>query len=343
MRYSHTKEQSAEILRTALTRMAQQPAAYHPPSYTVWYEHLAGMNPELTREIEDHLAAGAQLTDADVERLHAQHVLARDTVVFERLEQRFRVLLAEVSDATTSAGEGASRFGTSLEAHSVRLERPIGHDLLRNVVTELLSDTRHMCVVTTELSRQLEQSAGAIRTLTERLEQAQNEALRDPLTTLYNRRGFARAVDEMAGGSKELTGTALLVIDIDHFKRINDEFGHLLGDKVLRAVTQILRSSSAPRGVASRIGGEEFALLLPECGLDAAAAVAEQLREAVSKLRLRRTDSHQYLGDVTVSIGVAYAGSGAALERLLERADAALYAAKRAGRNRVKVEIRPES
>jgi diguanylate cyclase len=309
--------------------MAQQTAAFHPPSYTIWYEHLAGLNPQLSQALAEKLAAGESLTDAEVARLHAQHVLARDTILFE--------LLQEVSDATVAAGQDASRFGSALEEHTVELERPMAHDLLRHVVTELLADTRHICLVTSELSKQLERSAGEIRTLSERLQRAQSEAVRDPLTGLYNRRGFERAVTEVGRGAQGLAGAALLVIDIDHFKRINDAYGHLLGDKVLRAAAELLHAQSTPEGIAARLGGEEFVLLLPETGLDAAAAVAEELREGVAKLRLKRVGRDEYVGHVTVSIGVAHAQADQTLEKLVERADAALYGAKRAGRNRVHV------
>lgn len=342
MRYSQSKEESAEILRAALALMAQHPAAFHPPSYTIWYEHLAGINPELSHVLQERLTAQAALTDSDVARLHAQHVLARDTAVFERLEERFRVLLEEVSDATTSAGNDASHFGSTLVEHTARLEQPMAHDTLRSVVAELLVDTRHMCVVTSELSQQLERSTAEIRTLTERLEQAETEALRDPLTGLYNRRGFARAVAEAARDPQSLAEAALLVLDIDRFKRINDDYGHLLGDKVLCAVTRVLRTKSEPQGIAARMGGEEFALLLPTTALETAVAVAERLREAVEKLRLKRVGSQEYIGNVTVSIGVAHAGREVLLERLVARADAALYAAKRAGRNRVEIARDPE-
>lgn len=337
MRYTQTREVSAEVLRAALTFMTQQPAALYPPNYTIWYEHVAAMNPELSRALEERLTAGAALTDSDVARLHAQHVLARDAAAFERLEERFRVLVEEVSNATANAGADASRFGHSLEEHTARLRRPMASELLRNVVAELLADTRHMSAVTSELAKQLERSAGEIRVLTERLEQAQSEALRDPLTGLYNRRGFARALEEVARDSTGLSGAALLVIDIDHFKRINDDYGHVLGDKVLRAVAQVLSGLVIRESISSRLGGEEFAVLLPRADAAAALAVAEEIRAAVVKLRVRRRGRGEYVGRVSVSIGVAQAVANDVLEALLERADGALYAAKRAGRNRVEL------
>ena len=336
MHYQETREQSAEILRMALTLMAKQEAAFHPPSYSLWYEHAAGINPDLTRVLDARLAAGIALTDTEVRRIYAQYVLTRDMSAFERIEERLKLILDEVSRAAAHAGDDASRFGDTLAEHTVRLEQQaVGPDLLRSIAAELLADTRHMCMVTRELSTQLDKSAREIRVLTERLEQAQTEALLDPLTRLCNRRGLERAIEELDEESQGLTGAALLLVDLDHFKTINDTHGHLLGDKVLRAVAQILRANIKGRDVAARIGGEEFAIFLPDTTLPGAAAVAQQIREAVSRLRLRRTDRNEYIGSITASIGVAHALSGDTLANLIERADGALYCAKRSGRPRV--------
>jgi diguanylate cyclase len=334
MHYQETREQSAEILRMALAFMARQEAAFHPPSYSLWYEHAAGLNPELTRVLEQRLAAGVALTDAEVRRLYAQHVLTRNMGAFERIEERLKFLLDEVSRVATNAGQDAQRFGDTLEEQSARLAQPIEPDLLRSVVAELLADTRHMCMVSRELSMQLEKSAREVRMLTERLEHAQSEALLDPLTRLCNRRGLERALEEL--DATGLGGAALLLLDLDHFKSINDTHGHLLGDKVLRAVAQILRANIKGRDVAARVGGEEFAVFLPETSLAGAAALAQRIREAVARLRLRRTDKDEYVvGNITASIGVATGESEDSLHGLIERADEALYAAKRSGRNRV--------
>ena len=118
---------------------------------------------------------------------------------------------------------------------------------------------------------------------------------------------------------------------------VNDTYGHVLGDKVIRAVAHVLRSSIKGRDVAARLGGEEFAVLLPQTSLLGAAALAEQIRRTVEQGRICRPDGDESIGQVTLSVGVAAAKPGDTLEALLERADAAMYTAKRAGRNRVSV------
>jgi diguanylate cyclase len=126
-----------------------------------------------------------------------------------------------------------------------------------------------------------------------------------------------------------------LAVDVDHFKRINDAHGHLVGDQVLRAVAQVLRARTKGSDLAARLGGDEFVVLLPKTSIAGAITLAEQIRTTLLDGRLRRTDREQYVEDISLSVGVAEARTGDRLEDLLHRADAELYAAKRAGRNRV--------
>ena len=159
-------------------------------------------------------------------------------------------------------------------------------------------------------------------------------ALKDPLTGLLNRRGFdLAAAQELGSGAG---GAAALMCDIDFFKSINDQYGHECGDDVLRCVGERLRQILAPRrAVLARQGGEEFVVLLPNAGIDEAAAVAESIRAACAAERL---DIDGAQANFTVSIGVAAeARSGVQVRPLIGRADAALYQAKRDGRNRVAI------
>jgi diguanylate cyclase len=337
MRYLENKERSTEILRLALPLMARQLAAYHPLSYALWYEHCAGINPDLSRVLDVRLTSANALTEADVWRLYAQHIAARDMEAFERLQLQLRDLLEDTARSASEAGDRAAEFRESLEDHARTLSSAQDPARLQDVVNSMLAGTRRMEEVTSDLSAKLAASTREVNALTEHLQRAQSEALLDSLTGLKNRRGLERAVEDLLREPPGLLGSALLLADIDHFKGVNDTYGHVLGDKVIRAVAHVLRSSIKGRDVAARLGGEEFAILLPQTSVTGAAALAEQIRGTVAQGRICRPDGNESIGQVTLSVGVAAARSGDTLESLLERADAAMYSAKRAGRNQVSV------
>ena len=159
-------------------------------------------------------------------------------------------------------------------------------------------------------------------------------ATTDSLTGLFNRGHFWDMSErELARGIRVHRAVSLLMIDLDHFKSVNDTYGHEVGDKVLKLVARVGRENLREIDIIGRIGGEEFAVLLPETGLSEAITVAERLREAVARAEVP-TDKGPV--SITISVGVAEDnGELRDLGTLLKRADDALYAAKRKGRNRV--------
>ena len=159
-------------------------------------------------------------------------------------------------------------------------------------------------------------------------------AMTDPLTGLFNRRAFFEAGRQfMDGQARARSLVSVLVFDLDHFKSINDRFGHGVGDDVLRLFAAVVRGNVRATDVVARLGGEEFAAILPNAPAEAA-LVAERLRAAFQAAAVEVSTHH--IG-ATVSIGVATAAAPAEIERLLERADVALYCAKTNGRNRIEV------
>lgn len=162
-------------------------------------------------------------------------------------------------------------------------------------------------------------------------------ATHDPLTDLYNRRHFAEQVDtEIARALRHARPLCLCIIDVDLFKPVNDRYGHIAGDGVLRQMAAILRGQVRREDIAARIGGEEFAVLLPETTLEGAGEFAEQFRGAVAGTLFHPGGEAQH---ITVSIGLAEVRPDRGdRSRLMRAADAALYRAKDEGRNRVCVE-----
>ncbi|MDO8605899.1 MAG: diguanylate cyclase [Phaeospirillum sp.] len=175
-------------------------------------------------------------------------------------------------------------------------------------------------------------------TLKQRTDLLHRLAAVDGLTGIANRRSFDAALEqEWRRACRAGTPLSLLMIDVDHFKRYNDHYGHQAGDDCLRAVAAALAEiARRPGEVVARYGGEEFAVILPACGLDPARSLAERLREEVAARHLPHAASGT-AAEVSVSIGVASLGGDDAVQALIAQADAALYRAKHGGRNRVSV------
>ncbi len=166
--------------------------------------------------------------------------------------------------------------------------------------------------------------------------QQEQVANNDALTGLNNRRWLDEVLLRLKGKQlSELMPLVVLMLDVDYFKRINDNYGHRSGDLVLQMVARALRENLRPHDMVARYGGEEFMVLLPHTANSKAVAVAERLRGAVEELHLMGADQEQPLPPVTISIGVAAVNKGEAIDAVVEAADKALYRAKNNGRNRI--------
>ena len=166
-------------------------------------------------------------------------------------------------------------------------------------------------------------------------ESLRTQSIRDPLTGLYNRRYMEESLErEMSRANRNKKSLALIMMDIDHFKRFNDAFGHQAGDSLLRALGDFLKKRTRGQDIACRWGGEEFALVLSDASLDSALQRAEILREEVKQLDVQHAG--QVLGTISLSMGVAlFPDDGMTVSEILRVADQALYQAKREGRDRV--------
>lgn len=172
--------------------------------------------------------------------------------------------------------------------------------------------------------------------LEENQQQLKGEATHDPLTTLLNRRGFSEAVNTaLCGLARKQQPAALLMMDLDYFKQINDQFGHDVGDEVLIAVAKTLQQQLTPPQLLARFGGEEFLIFLPDHNAAQAQAVAQQIMLAMAALQLPQLPSQRQ--PLSLSIGIAVFGPDYDLSRQLKNADLAMYQAKQNGRCRVEL------
>jgi diguanylate cyclase (GGDEF)-like protein len=221
----------------------------------------------------------------------------------------------------------APAFGASLELPLVGRTEPVG--LL--VLTARQADGAARLERAGDVARALADSTSLALSSIILREKLRHQAVRDSLTGLYNRRFLEEMLQSLTlQAQRRHSSLAAVMIDLDHFKRLNDEHGHAMGDSVLKAVAAVLLTALRGSDVACRYGGEEMVVLLPDCTLEMARGKAEQLRERVAGLS--RADGPR----VTASFGVAaFPGTAKDCETLLGSADAALYVAKREGRNRV--------
>lgn len=204
-----------------------------------------------------------------------------------------------------------------------------------DMIDDALAQTRRLAA-RDELAaarRKVEHAERSIAELRDELAQVKSLVHQDPLTGTLNRRGIDEAFRrEAARADRKAAPICVALLDLDDFKRLNDTHGHAVGDAALRHVAEVIRSTLRPNDQLGRYGGEEFVLLLPDTRLDETATVLARVQRELARMPLPCTPRAQA---ITFSAGAAQRGAGEALEALVERADAALYGAKRAGKNRV--------
>lgn len=333
-RYKQDKAASAETLRLLLQKMAAHPAAFNPITYAVWYEFITGINPPLNKSLNELLAEGQELTDEAVFELYQSHVADGNLDAELAFKQNMQKVLDNLTRLTEATGDEAGKFNDGLRKHGETLAQELDADMLKGLVGEIAQETKAMRTSVDSLQDKLHESKSEVERLQQELLSARSEALMDPLTGIFNRRGFETQMKNLFG-NPEMQGKhiSFLMVDIDFFKKINDTYGHLFGDKVIRIIAEVLKAQVKGQDSVARMGGEEFAVILPDTPLDGAHTVAEHIRKIVEKGRIRRLDKDESVGGITISIGIAGCEVGSDWLAAIGRADEALYASKQCGRN----------
>jgi diguanylate cyclase len=234
------------------------------------------------------------------------------------------------------AGRNGQTLRSTAEVapHQPRIAMPSRPAELQRLLGATIDENSNLTAQVRELKAELRRSSAQLAKLRGELRGAVHDALTDPLTGLANRRAFDLELGAVARRASRLSPAHLVMVDIDHFKRVNDAHGHDLGDEVLRIVGEVLRANVRRDSLVARVGSDEFGLLLPEATPHYTARVAIRLCELLASRPLVVRGSSEVIERITLSIGVA---AGRAEESSTARADAALYEAKRRGRNRVTI------
>ena len=342
--HQHDNERSLSFAETALSQIRSLNQAAIPRNYEIWYVYAAGYNAALNKVVNETLARTGKLTEADLDQIHATYLShSRAT---DRIDEVGARVIGEIGDVMAMISEAlgvSASFGDSLQGASTNLAGVQDRDQIRSVVEMLVQSTQTMQNNNKALEERLSNSRHEISNLQENLEAIRAESLTDPLTGLSNRKYFDRTIESaITFACDNNEPLSLLMLDIDHFKSFNDNYGHLTGDQVLRLVGMSLKQSIKGADTTARYGGEEFAVVLPNTALRQALTVADNIRRAVMSRELKKKSTGEILGRITVSVGVATLRGDDDMLTLIERADGCLYAAKRAGRNRVICETDPE-
>jgi diguanylate cyclase len=336
-------EVDAALAREALDLMLHHGIAPTSANYDLWLQHKSGANAGLSQAIEDHIAAGDTFTTELCARLHSRFMGAGDSVAQVVLtgQQMARDLL-QVVDLLRRAEEKNGDYGRTLETAATDLTTALGPDQIGQIVSSLAAATLDMAQHNQLLSEQLVVATKEAEALRANLNTVRVESLTDSLTGLANRRMFDETLRMRIDEARALrVDLCLLLCDIDHFKRFNDTWGHHTGDQILRFLASTLQAHAMGDWLVARYGGEEFAMIMPRASVKAAAQSAEALRRAIQTKRLRRRSTNEDLGQVTVSMGIAQLQPADTPQGFVERADACLYASKRAGRDRVTTDASP--
>jgi len=330
-------EQVRQLADVAWDSMRSHAIPPTPRNYEVWFAYSGAEKPQLSQRIDALLRSGQPVSPGVMDDLYREFFAAHvDVADIRDGSSELQQIASEMADRVTADRGVVDTLGRALGgfSHAARLA-PNPMDLRKAAAT--LSDASTQASDRLQALEQLfSASVQRITDLKTKLVQAEQIATRDALTGLANRRMFDSALLRAAQLSAvEKAPMSLLLLDIDHFKKFNDTYGHPLGDNVLRLVGRVLMDHIKGRDTAARYGGEEFGIILPGADLAGGVTVGDQVRSILERRPIINRTTGQRLGVVTCSVGVAQYRVGEPVGELVSRADQSLYRAKREGRNRV--------
>ncbi|MBT3204690.1 MAG: GGDEF domain-containing protein [Gammaproteobacteria bacterium] len=332
-----TNDSAAELFRLSLTRLGKLRLSITPVNYSLIYFYLSGDNLALNEKLDELFLDIEKWNDEKAEKLFNRYICncKPDEKENEKLRQELLSTVANILGMLIDLGGKTAVSNESLEMHMEKLAVSKDPSEVLHIASNIISETRIFVDETKKFETTLSDISNVIETLKNELDDARRQATIDALTGLNNRRIFDDVLVTAINSSQSSQEPfCLLLLDIDKFKDINDNYGHIVGDKVLVGLSKVLRKHMRGSDYLCRYGGEEFAVVITETLITGAFTVAEKLRKSIENLRLKHVKTGQQIGQVTISIGVASYRNGESSIELVERCDSALYRAKSLGRNR---------
>ncbi|MCK5165652.1 MAG: GGDEF domain-containing protein [Desulfobacula sp.] len=336
MNYTEERSKAGEYLRLALNYIAKYNLPANPVNYTVWYEYVSGKNMKLKKAIDHSFENAKPLNLGKVEGLYQKYVADGDRIIISKLLTKISLMLKDITDHVSKADGDLTGHGKNLGDLAEQISEAHDYNDMRNIVDQMIIETKALVKSGRRLQTRMKISSDDLKQLHQELEKSQQEAQTDSLTLLINRRGLEKKLElERIRARQNDSPFSIIMVDIDHFKRVNDTFGHLVGDSLLKSIAYMLKEHLRRNDIAARYGGEEFLILLPETGIEGAKAVAQKIRKTLSTKEWKLKESGKSMGKITVSMGIAIYKFNEPEESLIKRADDALYLAKNKGRDQI--------
>lgn len=330
--YPEDKVAASRYVKQAIPLMIQNDIAPNPCNYALWYSYVSNRDKELRQALDDVIEQNGTCPPTLSKKLFEAHVVKEETEMQLHVQESLNDVISDLASDAANTAEGTKCYAKSLEESLNALTQEQDQEDLKKTVEQLIAATREENSIIETFEQQMKAAEMEIKSLREQLAEREQDAATDQLTQLANRRAFDEHLYKLTESG---AAASLILIDLDHFKQLNDTYGHLLGDKVLQGVGALLKKVAPENSLPARYGGEEFAILF-EADEDKSCMLAEEIRLMLQKLSIKRKNAEECIDNITASFGVAQLQEGEYPEQLIERADKALYQAKEGGRNAVK-------
>jgi diguanylate cyclase len=303
-----------------------------PRNYAVFYEAYIGSNPALTRKLA---ALGSHATQAEIDVIAEEFFGHNSNRIIENAHSRLVSELDSLMRLMKQEQSSLETYNKLLDETSSRInaKNTASVDLLRNAIQILTLATGDSMVRGEKTAESFNQKSLEMEAVRRELDEYKRIANTDSLTRLANRRAFDEKLAGLFSFPTNLSKAALILIDVDHFKRINDTFGHPVGDKILATVASVIRANAPREAFVARAGGEEFAIILEGSIDEDLHTMCERIRVNLESTPFRNSRTGVNYGPITVSIGYSTAADCEDSGEIYSRSDIALYCAKNSGRN----------
>ncbi len=330
-----TPEKAARIFDRLIKIFKEQNINPSPLNYYVWYQYIKGNIPALRQEMDAILNDPFGYNDRIGKRLYDTYLLEAQDNHASEFDRAFRRLIEAMVKKMNAWSDKLERHTQKLDECSTQLSNPdLNSAEVQRITNTVITAASSIKEGSLNIQNEMLRNAEAVKELRKQLLEAQAEALTDELTQVGNRKAFNNTIEELILEAEEAPQTLCMILcDIDHFKQFNDTYGHLVGDSVLRYFANLMQKDKQENETICRYGGEEFAILLPNSSLDKAVERSNAIREAIQSAHLKRKNTSEPLKTITASFGVACYQGAETSQDFINRADQALYQAKKSGRN----------